>query len=261
MEIVIQPDPGAAASLGARIVARRLREQPDLVLGLATGRTMEPLYAELVRQHRQAGLDFSGATTFNLDEYLGLPPSHPQSYRHYMARHLFSQVNLEPRRTHLPDGMAADIPAACAAYERLIQDAGGIDVQVLGIGLDGHVGFNEPGSSLRSLTRHKTLAPKTLEQNRPLFANPAAMPTEALTMGMGTILAARYCLLLATGAAKAAIVARALEGPITAMVTASAMQLHPNFTVVLDEAAAARLQLQDYYRWAYAHKPAWQQLD
>jgi glucosamine-6-phosphate deaminase len=261
MEIIVMPDARAAVSLCARIMARRLREQPDLVLGLATGRTMEPLYAELVRLHRQERLDFSRVTTFNLDEYIGLPPSHPQSYRNYMNRHLFSQVNVDRHRTHLPDGMAADIPAACADYERLIKDAGGIDVQLLGIGMDGHIGFNEPGSSLRSVTRHKSLTPKTMAQNQPLFANPAEMPTEALTMGMGTILEARYCLMLVTGAAKADIVARALEGPITSMVTASAMQLHPSFAVVLDEPAAANLQLRDYYRWAYEHKPAWQKLD
>ena len=261
MEIIIQPDARAAVSLCARILDRRLREKPHLVLGLATGRTMEPLYAELVRRHQQERLDFSRVTTFNLDEYIGLPPSHPQSYRHYMNDHLFDHVNIDQRYTHLPDGIAADIPAACANYERLIKDAGGIDLQVLGIGLDGHIGFNEPGSSLRSVTRHKSLTPKTMAQNQPLFAKPGQMPTEALTMGMGTILEARYCLMLVTGAAKADIIARALEGPITSMVTASAMQIHPNFAVVLDGPAAANFQLRDYYRWAYEHKPAWQKLD
>ncbi len=261
MEVIIQPDATAAVALCGRIMARRIRETPALVLGLATGRTMEPLYADLVRRHQDAGLCFKQVTTFNLDEYVGLPPEHPQSYRYYMNEHLFDRVDIDKANTHLPDGMASDIPAACAAYEQRIKDAGGIDLQLLGIGSDGHVGFNEPGSSLRSITRHKTLNEKTVEQNSPLFERAEDMPTDALTMGMGTILAARYCLMLVTGADKAGIVARALEGPVTSMVTASAMQLHPDFAVILDAAAAAELQLYDYYKWAYDHKPEWQRLD
>jgi glucosamine-6-phosphate deaminase len=211
--------------------------------------------------HRQAGLDFSQVTTFNLDEYVGLPPEHPQSYRYYMQHHLFDHINIEPHHTHLPDGAAADIPAACREYEQQIAEVGGIDLQLLGIGMDGHVGFNEPGSSLRSVTRLKTLTRQTVEQNRPLFTNPDEMPLHALTMGMGTILQARYCLMLVTGAAKADIVAQALEGPITAMVTASAMQLHPSFAVILDTPAAAKLRLRDYYHWAFDQKPPWEKLD
>jgi glucosamine-6-phosphate deaminase len=261
MEVIIRPDQQAAIRLCSRIIARRIREKPDLVLGLATGRTMEPLYAELVRLHREEQLSFSSVTTFNLDEYIGLPAEHPQSYRFYMNQHLLSQVDIDPRFTYLPDGMASDIPAACEAYERLIGEVGGIELQLLGIGNDGHIGFNEPGSSLRSVTRHKTLNAKTIAQNRTLFPNPEDMPTDALTMGLGTIFKARYCLMLVTGASKADIVARALEGPVTSMVTASAMQFHPDFAVILDEPAAATLQLRDYHRWAYDHKPAWQRLD
>jgi glucosamine-6-phosphate deaminase len=261
MEVIIQPNQLAGIQLCSRIIARRIREKPELVLGLATGRTMEPLYAELVRLYREQQLSFSRVTTFNLDEYIGLPAQHPQSYDFYMNKHLFSQVDSDPRLTHLPDGMTKDIPAACTAYENLIAAAGGIDLQLLGLGNDGHIGFNEPGSSLGSLTRHKTLSAETIAQNQPLFPNPQEMPRDALTMGMGTILRARHCLLLVDGAEKAGIVARALEGPVTCMVTASALQLHPQVTVILDEAAAADLQLRDYHLWAYVHKPSWQRLD
>ena len=212
MEVIIQSVQLAAIQLCSRIIARRIREKPNLVLGLATGRTMEPLYTELVRLHREQQLSFNRVTTFNLDEYVGLPAHHPQSYRCYMDQHLFSEVDIDSHRTYLPDGMAEDIPAACAAYENLIIAAGGIDLQLLGLGNDGHIGFNEPGSSLCSVTRHKTLNAKTIAQNQPLFPNPQEMPCDALTMGMGTILKARHCLLLVTGAEKAAIVTRHLKG-------------------------------------------------
>lgn len=258
MEVIIRPDAEAAAHLTAGLMAHELRAQPTLVLGLATGRTMERVYRRLVERHRQAGLDFSLCRTFNLDEYVGLPADDAHSYRYYMNRHLFAQVNIDPRNTHLPDGMAADLDAACAQYERLIQKAGGIDLQLLGIGRDGHIGFNEPLSALRSRTRVKALSPATLAQNGPLFDDPARMPRRALTMGVGTILDSKRCLLLATGAEKAEIIAKAVEGPITAMVSASALQLHPHCTVIVDEAAAARLQGGDYYRWIFAHEPEWE---
>jgi glucosamine-6-phosphate deaminase len=258
VEVIIVPDAGKAALLVARIIGRELLARPGLVLGLATGRTMERVYASLVAFHAREGLDFSGASTFNLDEYVGLGETDPGSYRHYMHEHLFGRVNLDRARTHLPDGMAADLEGECLRYEASIRDLGGIDLQLLGLGQDGHIGFNEPLSALLSRTRPKALTPATLAQNAGLFGgDPARVPRRALTMGVGTILDARRCLLLVTGAAKAEILARAVEGPVTSMVTASALQLHPRCQVVVDEAAAARLQGQEYYRWIFASEPEW----
>ncbi len=257
MELVIQPDADSAARLVALLIAKALREKPHLVLGLATGRTMERVYAHLVRMHKEQGLDFSLCRTFNLDEYIGIPASHPGSYRFYMNRHLFSQINIDPRNTFLPDGMACDTQSACRHYEELIAEFGGIDLQLLGIGADGHIGFNESLSALRSRTREKALAPSTIAVNRTLFDNPAEMPSRAITMGVGTILDASNIILLVTGSTKAEIIAKAVEGPITSMVSATALQLHPRCRVVVDEHAATRLQAQEYYRWIFATEPEW----
>lgn len=258
MELIIRPDREAAATLVARIVANELRVNPRLVLGLATGSTMEAVYRILVRMHRDEGLDFSQCQTFNLDEYVGLAASDPKSYHHFMFEHLFRHVNIDLRRTHLPSGLAQDLDAECRRYELMIQDAGGIDLQLLGIGAAGHIGFNEPLSALRSRTRVKALAPATLKQNAPFFGGESKMPRRALTMGVGTILEARRCILLATGASKADIIAKAVEGPITSMVTASALQLHPRCTVFVDEDAAGRLKEIDYYRWIFENEPEWE---
>ena len=259
MEVILQPDELAASKLVARILARELRARPQLVLGLATGRTMERVYEELARLHREDGLDFSLCRTFNLDEYIGLPPADPRSYRHYMEKHLFRQVNIDPRNSHLPNGMADDLDAECRRYESEIRDCGGIDLQLLGIGHSGHIGFNEPLSALRSRTRAKALTPTTREQNAPLFGGDVdRVPKRAITMGVGTILDAQRMVTLVTGAEKADILAKAVEGPITAMVTASVLQLHPRCTVVVDEPAAAQLQGIDYYRWIFENEPEWQ---
>jgi glucosamine-6-phosphate deaminase len=258
MECIIRPTAQSAAELVARIIHQELQANPRLVLGLATGRTMESLYGILVRMHREEGLDFSQCQTFNLDEYVGLPPEDPHSYRHYMKRHLFDRVNLDPANTHLPDGAAADPDAEGRHYEALIGEAGGIDLQLLGIGQSGHIGFNEPLSALKSRTRVKALSPATLAQNAPLFANETQMPRRAITMGVGTILDCRRCILLATGSEKAQIISRAVEGPITAMVSATALQLHQRATVVVDEAAASQLREADYYRWIFQNEPEWQ---
>jgi glucosamine-6-phosphate deaminase len=258
MEVIILPDRQKAALLVAWIIARELKAKPDLVLGLATGRTMEPVYEQLVGIHQQAGLDFSRCSTFNLDEYIGIPTHHPGSYRHYMDAFLFDQVNIPQTRTHLPDGTASDLSAECQRYEALIAQAGGIDLQLLGIGDDGHIGFNEPLSSLQSRTREKALTPATRKQNAPQFGgDPEQVPGRAITMGVGTILDSRRCLLLATGRSKAAILAQAVEGPITAMIPASALHLHPRCQVVVDEEAASALQGRDHYRWLFAHEPEW----
>lgn len=259
MEIIIQPDQEAAVRLTARVLARELCRKPDMALGLATGRTMEPVYAELVRMHREDGLDFSRCATFNLDEYIGLGPEDANSYRCYMNRHLFDHVNIARERTHLPDGLAPDLKTECERYEQAITDAGGMDVQLLGIGHDGHIGFNEPISALRSRTREKSLTPETILHNASMFGGAEQVPRHAITMGVGTILESRRCLLLVTGAGKARIVAKALEGPITAMVTASALQWHPRCTVIVDETAAAHLQGKQYYRWIFENEREWQE--
>jgi glucosamine-6-phosphate deaminase len=258
MEIIIQPDSERASELAARIVARTVREKPHAVLGLATGNTPLQLYRNLVRMHREEGLDFGGVTSFNLDEYVGVPPAHPSSYHSYMWAHLFSAINMPRERINIPDGMTADIPAACRKYEQAIRTAGGIDIQVLGIGTNGHIGFNEPSSSLSSRTRIKTLTEETRRDAAAAFGGEESVPNHVLTMGLGTIMDSKMCLLLAFGRKKARAVAQASEGPITSMVPGSILQMHPRAVFVLDDEAAAELRMADYYRWVEAHKPDWQ---
>ena len=260
MEIIVQPTPEEASLIAARHVAHLVRRKPDAVLGLATGATPLSLYRELVRMHRDEGLDFSRVTTFNLDEYVGLAPNHAASYHTFMHENLFAHVNVQPSMIHIPDGLTHDVPAFCRDYEEAIRAAGGIDLQVLGIGTDGHIGFNEPSSSLASRTRIKTLTPRTRRDNVASFGRPENVPFHVITMGVGTIMDAREVLLLAFGAKKAAAIAAAVEGPITAMSPASILQMHPVAKCIVDEAAAARLARIDYYRWVYAQKPDWQKL-
>ena len=259
MDVIIRPNESEASRLVAQLIARELKARPQLVLGLATGRTMEKVYDQLSCLHRDEHLDFSLCRTFNLDEYIGLASTDPHSYRHYMDEHLFNRVNIDKRNTHLPDGMATDLRAECAHYEAAIRDCGGVDLQLLGIGRSGHIGFNEPLSALRSRTRDKALTPSTFAQNAPMFGNdPARVPRRAITMGVGTILESDRCVVLVTGAEKAAIVAKAVEGPITSSITASALQLHPRCVVIVDEAAAGKLKGTEYYRWIFANEPEWQ---
>jgi glucosamine-6-phosphate deaminase len=217
----------------ARIVASAVRNQPAVRLGLATGSTTLGMYQELVRLHREQGLDFSRVVTFNLDEYLGISAEHPQSFHRFMRENFFDHVNVDSANIHIPDGTIG------GNYEEL---------QVLGIGRNGHIGFNEPTSSFGSRTRLKVLTNETLEDNRKSFSPAEKMPECAITMGIGTILEAKKIMLLATGRAKAETVAEAIEGPITASVTASCLQLHPDVTFVIDEAAGARLKQREYYR-------------
>jgi len=257
VEVILRPSAEAAVRLVARIVARELRARPNLVLGLATGRTMEGVYRELIRLHREEGLDFSRCRTFNLDEYAGVPPTDERSFRHWMQEHFFRHVNLRPENVHLPDGMAPDLEAECRRYEEAIRSAGGVDLQLLGIGVAGHIGFNEPLSSLQSRTRVKALTPMTIRQNAAWCGGEERVPRRAVTMGVGTILEARWCVLLALGSEKAEVVARAVEGPITSMVPASALQLHPRCTVILDEEAGGRLALKEYCRWLFENEPEW----
>jgi glucosamine-6-phosphate deaminase len=258
VEVVVLTSAAEVALAAARVVAACLRARPEAVLGLPTGETPKRTYAELVRLHRDEGLDLSRATTFNLDEYVGIDERHPSSYRRYMREHLFGAVNLPAARAHVPDGLAADLEGACAAYEEAIRAAGGIDLQLLGLGADGHLGFNEPTSSLASRTRLKTLTEATLAALRARLPPGVEPPRHVVTMGIGTILEARRCLVLAFGARKAEAVARMVEGPVTALVPASALQLHPRTTVLVDEEAAGRLALAGYYRDVHRHKPGWQ---
>lgn len=258
MEIVIRPDSETTRRLAARMVAERVQTKPDLVLGCATGRTMEGIYDELVRMHRGEGLSFSAVRTFNLDEYVGLSADDPRSYHAYMWERFFARVDIDLSNTHLPDGTASDLDAEASAYEQRITLAGGIDLQLLGLGRTGHIGFNEPLSSLMSRTRDKSLTPETREQNAGDFGgDPHDVPSRALTMGVGTILDAREILMVVTGSHKAGVLAKATEGPITSMISATALQLHPDCVVIADEEAAAQLQEQDYYRWIYRNEPKW----
>src|SRR5215472_16023315 len=248
MLVVLKKDYDDVSREAARIVAGAVRSKPDIVLGLATGSTPLGLYKELVALYRADSLDFSGATSFNLDEYLGLAPSHPQSFHYFMDQNLFSQINLPRERAHVPDGtIRGDYDHYCARYEQSIQAAGGIDLQVLGIGCNGHIGFNEPTSSLASRTRLKALSRETVDDNAKFFRPGEERPRCAITMGIGTILEARKILLLATGDSKATAISKSIEGPITCAVSASALQLHPDVTFLLDEPAAAQLTQRDYY--------------
>ena len=258
MEIIIQPTSQQASIVGAHIIANLVRDKPECVLGLATGGTPIPMYNELVRMHREEGLDFSRVTTFNLDEYVGLRPEQPQSYHAFMWEHLFSHINVVRDRIHIPNGMSPDIVAECEAYEVAIKAAGGIDLQVLGIGSGGHIGFNEKSSSLASRTRIKTLTAQTQRDNARFFGRPEDVPMHVITMGVGTIMEARQVLLLAFGEHKAQSILDAVEGPISAMHPASILQMHPVAKALLDEGAASKLELKDYYHWVYRHKPDWQ---
>lgn len=255
MEIIIQNTPEAATSVAAKIIARLLREKNDAVLGLATGSTPLLLYRELILMK----LDWRKVTTFNLDEYIGLPREHPQSYHSFMWENLFRHVNIAKKNVHIPDGNAKDIPKFCAKYEKQVRAAGGIDLQVLGIGTDGHIGFNEMTSSLASRTRIKTLTRQTVKDNARFFGSEAKVPHHVITMGIGTIMEARQNLLLAFGAKKAKAIAAAVEGPITSMNPASILQMHPAAKMCVDTGAASRLKHTDYYQWVYDSKPAWQQ--
>ncbi len=241
MLLVVKENYDEMSKEGARIVAELIRRKPNCVVGFATGSTPLGLYRELIRLHREEGLDFSKITTFNLDEYVGLPPEHPQSYHYFMWENLFKHINVDPRFVHIPHGMADDIDAFCDWYEEQIEAAGGIDMQILGIGANGHIAFNEPSSSLGSRTRIKTLSEKTRQDNARFFSTMEEVPKYAITMGVGTIMEARRLLLLASGAGKADAIARTVEGPITAMVPASIVQLHAHATVLVDREAASKL--------------------
>ncbi len=259
--MIIVRDRREGASIVVDAIAGLVRRDPYSILGLATGHSPIPVYEELARRRANEGLHFEHVRAFLLDEYVGLPYGHAGNYRAVIQSEVVEPLGLKDDQVMAPDGGAADVVAACTAYERALGAAGGVDVQLLGIGRDGHIGFNEPGSSLGSRTRLKTLTDKTRNDNARFFAEGIdGVPRHVLTQGVGTISEARHLILLAWGAAKARAVARCVEGPLTAMVPASVLQLHPHATVVVDEEAAAELTLADYYRSAFAAKPAWQGL-
>lgn len=240
MQVVICRDYAEMSSRAAHFISERVMRKPHMVLGLATGETPVGMYAELSRLHREEGLDFSGLTTFNLDEYCGLAHDDPRSYHTFMADNLFSHVNLNPLLVHIPDGAALDADGECARYEALIEAAGGIDLQVLGIGMNGHIGFNEPGTDRNSTTHVVQLARQTVEVNQ-AKGGYDTLPGSAMSMGIGTIMKAREIVLLASGDGKADIIKNALEGPVTPKTPASILQTHPSVVCFLDAAAASRL--------------------
>ncbi len=248
MRVLIRDSAADVAGCGADLIEARLAARPAAVLGLATGATPLALYRELAARARAGRVSFSDVTTFNLDEYLGLDGAHPQSYRAYMDREFFAHVDIDIARTHVPAGNAGNARRAAVEYDRRIADAGGIDLQLLGIGRNGHIGFNEPYSSLSSRTRVKTLSANTIADNARFFADGEYQPHLAITVGIGTILDAREVLLLATGEAKAAAVRDMIEGPVAARCPASALQLHAHVTVVIDDAAASALDDPEFFR-------------
>ncbi|MGW8481774.1 glucosamine-6-phosphate deaminase [Microbacterium sp. NPDC055903] len=255
-EIIIVEDRARAGEIVAAEIAALIARRPDAVLGLATGSTPLPVYEALPAA--LAGADVSRVRGFALDEYVGIDPSHPESYRSVIRREVVEPLGLDPALIRVPDGALEGIEHAGDDYEAAIAEAGGVDLQILGIGTDGHIGFNEPGSSFASRTRVKTLTAQTREDNARFFDSIDDVPMHCITQGLGTILQARHLVLLAFGAGKAKAVADAVEGPLTAFLPGSAIQLHPHVTVVVDEEAASELALADYYRYTYANKPSWQ---
>lgn len=259
MEVIIERDAATIGDLVADAIVALLTDRPDAVLGLATGSSPLAVYDALVRRYERGEVSFARARAFALDEYVGLPLGHPQQYRTVLEREIAGRVDFAPGAVQAPDGSAGDLTTTCAGYEAAIAAAGGVDLQLLGVGTDGHVAFNEPGSSLASRTRLKTLTDQTRRDNARFFDDDVdAVPRHCLTQGLGTVMEARHLVLIATGTAKAEAVHQLVEGAVSSLWPATVLQMHPHVTVLLDEAAAGRLQLASYYRQAYAGKPAWQ---
>lgn len=261
MEIIILPTPDEVGRVAAAKIASVVAKKPSAVIGLATGSSPQGIYTDLQRRVQAGEISFAEARGFALDEYVGIPLEHPESYAAVIARDVVAPLGFDASRVRVPDGRAADLEFAAKEYDAAIRAAGGIDVQILGIGANGHIGFNEPTSSFASRTRIKTLAPSTRDANARFFDSPEQVPMHCMTQGLGTILEARELVLVAQGPSKAAAVAAAIEGPLSSFVPGSALQLHEHATVVVDEEAAAGLQLADYYRYTYANKPAWQRFE
>lgn len=254
MDVIIRPNYDEVCREAARMIIAEWRKKPDLVVGLATGSTSLGVYARLIQAYQDKEIDFAAVRSFNLDEYLGLGEDHPHSYASFMDQNFFRHVNFKRENIHRLRGKPADIEAHCREYEAAIAAAGGIDVQLLGIGRNGHIGFNEPGSSLSSRTRAMTLTRETVADNARFFSPNEAVPRFVLTMGVGTITDARKVLLLAYGTNKSEAVFRSVEGPVTATVPGSALQLHPQVTYIVDEDAARLLTRVEYYRWVYENR-------
>lgn len=259
MEVIISSTATEAGTLAADAIQDLIRGRPDAVLGLATGSSPLAIYDELARRVTQGLLSLAQTRGFMLDEYVGLPADHPQQYRNVIRREFIDKVDIDPANVHGPQGNVEDLAAGCAAYEQAIADAGGVDLQILGVGTDGHIAFNEPGSSLASRTRIKTLTTQTRSDNARFFGGDVhAVPQHCITQGIGTIMDACHVLLVAAGRKKAEAVHQLVEGPISAMWPATALQLHPHVTVLVDHAAASRLQLASYFTETYQAKPDWQ---
>ena len=259
MEIVINSNKQDSDIAVADLIAKQVKEKPNCVLGLATGSSPIGVYKELIRKHQEEGLDFSEVRTFNLDEYIGLDADHPQSYNFFMWDTLFNHLNIKKENVNLPSGVVDDIPAHCAEYENKIKELGGIDLQLLGIGSDGHIGFNEPTSSFTSRTRIKTLTQQTVKDNARFFEGDMnQVPRHCITMGIATILEAKTIALIATGENKAEAIRLSVEGPLTSFVPATALQLHADAKLYIDELAASTLSKKEYYNWVASSKPAWQ---
>jgi len=254
MEVIIMSNYDEVCLEAGRLIIEACRKKNDLVLGLATGSTSLGVYARLIEAYKNGEIDFSRVRTFNLDEYLGLTEDHPHSYAYFMDQNFFRHINIKRSNVHRLQGKPRDIEQHCREYEDQIRQAGGIDIQLLGIGRNGHIGFNEPGSSLSSRTRTQALTPETVADNARFFNKDEAVPAFVLTMGVGTIMEARTILLLAYGANKSEAIFRCVEGPVTATVPASALQLHPQTTLIVDEDAARQLSQREYYKWAYQNK-------
>lgn len=260
MEVIIKQDVDAVSKEAARFFESQMESKPRNVFGLAAGEVLIPLFRELVIMDEAELLDFSQVSTFNLDEYEGLGPEHPGSARTFLKKHLFAHIGIAPEDTYAPDGMARDMQGHCEHYENAIRHAGGIDLQLLCIGEDGQIGFNEPSSSLSSRTRIKSLAPQDIAEKARVFGSEDAVPRRVITMGLGTVMDARQIVVVATGEALAHAVAAMVEGPLTADVPASILQMHPRCALILDTAAASQLRRADYYRWVYEQKPEWQRI-
>lgn len=260
MEIVILPDSETIGRITANAIEELIARKPGSVLGLATGSSPLSVYDELARRYREEGLSFASARAFALDEYVGLPVGHTESYREVINREFTNKVDIPAENVSCPDGTEGNIAASGEVYEKSIQAAGGVDLQILGIGSNGHIGFNEPGSSLSSRTRVKTLLAQTRQDNARFFDNLDDVPRHVVTQGLGTIMEARHIVLIACGIGKAQAVRAFAEGPVSAFCPASVLQMHPHVTVLTDEEAASSLQLSSYYRETYANKPTWQSI-
>lgn len=261
MEIIVPEDSAELAHIGADAICDLLQRKPDAVIGLATGSSPLPLYAELIRRYKAGQVSFAQATAFTLDEYVGLPREHPEAYANVIRTEFTAHVDFSDDAVNSPDGLAIDVPASCAAYEEKIKAHGGVDIQILGVGTDGHIAFNEPASSFASRTRLTTLAPQTRTDNARFFGGDLdQVPVHSITQGLGTIMEARHVILYATGTAKSEAVWNLVEGPVSALWPVTILQHHPHVTVLLDEAAAHRLENLDYYRYAYKVKPEWESI-